>query len=76
MIYDLIDGAFRIFMWMLLDPVGRRTFYFLDGLALASLSAYLIWDIRSCREMEKARRPSNTGSQWKGAEGEDKGTTR
>ena len=76
MIYEVVDGAFRVFMWMLLDPVGRDVFYFLDGLAIVSLTAYLVWDIRRCNEMEKAGRPSNAGAQWKGTAGEDKGAVR
>jgi hypothetical protein len=73
LIYDLVDGAFRVFMWMLLDPVGRTVFYALDFLCIVASAAYLIWDHRSENGLEKTRRPSNAGAQWKGAEGENKG---
>jgi len=74
LIYDLVDGAFRVFMWMLLDPVGRTVFYSLDFLCIVASVAYLIWEHRSENGLEKTGRPSNTGTQWKGTEGEDKGT--
>ena len=74
MIYDIVDGLFRIFMWMLLDPTGRNVFFAIDALGFVGCLAYLIWDFRRDNGLENSRRPSNTGTQRKGAEGEDKGT--
>ena len=73
LIYDIVDGAFRIFMWMLLDPAGRSLFYALDALGIVGGFAYLIWDYRSDDALEKARGSGDTGTQRKGAEGKDEG---
>lgn len=73
MIYEVVDGAFRIFMWMLLDPTGRNVFYTLDTIGIVGGIAYLIWDTRREDALEKTRRPSNSGTQQKGTEGEDEG---
>jgi len=76
LIYEFVDYAFQIFMWMLLDPTGREVFYALDTIGVIGGIAYLVWDIRSDDELEKSGRPSDTGSQRKSAEGEDKGSSR
>jgi hypothetical protein len=76
LIYDVVDGAFRIFMWMLLDPAGRTVFYVLDAVGLVTATAYLIWDYRRDHEVENGRRPSNPGAQRQGAEGKDEGSPR
>lgn len=62
MIYDLVDTAFRILMWMLLDPVGSKAFMALDLLLLVGCSSYLIWDFRREDGMENSERSSNAGS--------------
>ena len=76
LIYDAIDGAFRIFMWMLLDPTGRTVFYVLDAFGLIAATAYLIWDYRRDNEVENGRRSGNPGAQRQGAEGKDEGSPR
>lgn len=75
MIYELVDGAFRVFMWMLLDPTGRSTFYALDALCLIAATTYLVWDYRREHGVENSRRSCYTGAQRKGTESEDKGAS-
>ena len=75
MIYEVVDGAFRAFMWMLLDPTGRNVFYALDSVGIVGGIAYLVWDARRENELEKTGRPSNPGTQRKGTESEDKSSS-
>lgn len=75
MIYDITDGLFRIFMWLLIDPSGKNVFFAVDTLGFFGCLTYLIWDFRRDNDVEKTRRFSNTRSQRESTESEDKGST-
>jgi len=42
LIYDAIDGAFQVFMWMLIEPDGRKFFCLIDALFIV-LGIYFLF---------------------------------
>ena len=76
MIYDAVDLAFRAFMWMLLDPVGRNSFMLLLSIVFVSCTTYLIYDFRRFDELEKTGRLGNTRSQQESSSSKDQGSSR
>ena len=42
MIFKIVDYWFRLFMWMLLDPMGR-TFFWISDVTLLIACASFLW---------------------------------
>lgn len=72
MIYSIVDGAFSVFMRMLIEPDGQVFFMVCLASLFTRSSGYVVYDYWRGDEMEKPRGPGDTGSQRKGTEGEDK----
>lgn len=75
MIYSAVMEVFNFLLWMLIDSKGQVVLTACLVNLIVFSSGYLLYDYWKCHEMEKTRRSSNAGSQWKGAEGENENST-